>query len=90
MFAYSRQHYDAGWTTHDRVADPKFVRVDERRIDVRLQKDSPAINAGQSLSDEWPDPLRDADEGLPDSGALPLGAEEPRIGINGRLSLFGG
>ena len=33
--------------------------------------------------------LRDADAGQPDTGALPQGAEAWRIGIDGRLSLFG-
>jgi hypothetical protein len=38
---------------------------------------------------EWPDPLRDSDEGQPDIGALPHGAEPWGVGIDGRIPLFG-
>jgi hypothetical protein len=47
------------------------------------------VNAGLPLPEAWPDPLREADRGQPDIGALPLGAEAWRIGIDGRLSVFG-
>ena len=91
LFQESRKRYEPGWTTHDRVADPRFVRPasdDSATIDLRLQEDSPAINAGQSLPKEWPDPLRDSDQAQPDIGALPHGAELWGVGVDGRLPLF--
>jgi len=93
LFAESQKRYPPGWTTHDRVADPKFVRlpIDESApADLRLQADSPAINGGLTLPPNWPDPLRDIDEGAPDIGALPKGAEPWGVGVDGRISLFGG
>lgn len=91
LFESSKTQYEPGWTTLDRVADPRFVRLpaDARKpADLRLQPDSPAIDAGVILSAEWPDPLRDQDTGRPDSGALPSGIEPWSIGVDGRRSLF--
>ncbi len=93
LFQESSKRYEPGWTTHDRLADPRFVRPPadgSLAVDLRLQTDSSAINAGQSLPAEWPDPLRDADQGKPDIGALPLGAQPWGVGVDGRISLFGG
>jgi hypothetical protein len=93
LFAESRKHYEPGWTTQDRVADPKFVKLSadlSAPVDLRLQADSPAINSGQPLSRDWPDPLRAMDKSEPDIGALPHGAEVWNVGVAGRLSLFGG
>jgi len=93
LFRDSRKHYEPGWTTHDRVADPRFVRLpadESLAADLRLQPDSPAINTGQSLPPEWPDPLRAADKDGPDIGVLPLGAQPWGVGVDGRIPLFGG
>jgi hypothetical protein len=92
LFVDSRKRYEPGWTTQDRVANPKFVKYtdDKSTPDLRLQADSPAINAGQELPRDWPDPLRDADKNAPDIGALPLGAAFWGVGVNGRISLFDG
>ena len=54
-----------------------------------MRKDSPAIDAGQPIPAEWPDPLREQDKGAPDSGALPLGMKPWGVGIDGRIPLFG-
>lgn len=92
LFEKSRQRYEAGWTTHDRVADPKFVSLpadDRQPADLRLQSDSPAINAGVPVPESWPDPLRDADPSQPDAGALPHAVEPWTVGVDGRLPLFG-
>lgn len=59
-------------------------------VDLRLQPDSPAANAGLPVPPDWPDPLRDSDKGAPDIGALPHGADAWSVGVNGRISLFGG
>ncbi|MCI0359558.1 MAG: right-handed parallel beta-helix repeat-containing protein [Planctomycetaceae bacterium] len=92
LFADSRKRYEPGWTTQDRVANPKFVRLslDDASADLRLLADSPAVNSGQPVPKDWPDPLRDSDDGAPDIGALPLGAQVWGVGVNGRISLFGG
>src|SRR5262249_11048872 len=66
LFEASRKRYAPGWTTQDRVADPGFVKLpaDETApADLRLQADSPAVNGGQPIPADWPDPLRDADKG---------------------------
>lgn len=86
LFVGSQQFFPPGWTTLDRVADPKFVSLSD---DLRLQSGSPAIDAGQPVPSEWPDPLRDADQGQPDIGALPLGAAPWGVGVDGRIPLFG-
>lgn len=89
LFADSRRHYPAGWTTHDRVADPKFVTfTPSQPADLRLQTGSPAIDSGVPVPPEWPDSLRGSDAGGPDAGAIPLGAQTWSVGIDGRLSLF--
>lgn len=89
LFADSRKRYEPGWTTQDRIANPRLARV-STPSDLRLQPDSPAINTGQPLPADWPDPLRASDQGAPDIGALPHGAEPWRVGVDGRLSAFGG
>lgn len=87
LFKESTKVFEPGWTTQDRIADPKFVKG---VTDLRLQADSPAVNSGQPVPRDWPDPLRDADKGTPDIGALPLGTDPWGVGVDGRLSLFGG
>lgn len=92
IFLDSKQYYAPGWSTNDRVADPKFIRlasVDEAS-DLRLSSDSPAVDTGQVIPPSWPDPLHQADNGKPDVGAIPLGAKPWGVGINGRIPLFGG
>ena len=92
LFGESRKRYAPGWTTDDRIADPKFVRLASDRAtpaDLRLEPDSPAVDAGLPLASRWPDPLRDADRGRPDIGALPLGAEPWGVGVDGRVPVFG-
>lgn len=93
LFKDSRQHYEPGWTTHDRIADPKFVRLTfdaGQSSDLRLQADSPAINTGVAVPAEWPDPLRSSDADQPDVGAVPFGADAWSVGVDGRFPLFGG
>lgn len=90
--------------TYPRAADQKVPRqfipaswepmwgVDGRksqRADLRLQEGSPAVNPGQPLPAEWPDPLREADKDAPDIGALPLRAAPWGVGVDGRISIFG-
>ncbi len=93
LFEASREVYPSGWTTHDLVADPKFLKLADgpnEASDLRLAKGSPAIGAGRPIPAMWPDPLRDADEGEPDSGAIPFGGAAWAVGVNGRIPLFGG
>jgi hypothetical protein len=92
LFKESRKRYEPGWTTHDRVADPRFVSLpieEKSAADLRLQSDSPAIDAGQKLPMDWPDPLRESDKDAPDVGALPLGLKPWGVGVDGRIPLFG-
>jgi hypothetical protein len=58
--------------------------------DLRLTADSPAVRSGIPLSSAWPDPLRNNSLDAPDIGALPLGVMPWRIGVHGRISVFGG
>jgi hypothetical protein len=93
LFKDSQKRYEPGWTTQDRLADPRFLRLpadESLPADLRLQAGSPAVNAGQKLPPEWPDLLRAADKDEPDIGVLPLGAEPWGVGVDGRISLFSG
>ena len=92
VFEKSKAHYPPGWAANDVLADPKFAGFSENYAqpsDFRLQPDSPAMNAGVSLPESWPDPLRGSDNGRPDIGAIPAGVEPWRIGVNGRYSICG-
>jgi hypothetical protein len=92
LFQESRKQYEPGWTTNDRLADPKFIKPPVERVvatDLRLQPDSPAVKAGLPVPAEWPDPLRGAGNGPPDIGAIPLGAAAWGVGVEGRIPLFG-
>lgn len=92
MFEASKATYAPGWSAHDRLADPKFVRLDANwrtPLDVRLQETSPCIDAGVPIPADWPDSQRAIDKGKPDIGAIPLGGEPWRIGMRGRLTVFG-
>jgi hypothetical protein len=53
-----------------------------------LEKDSPAIDAGQPVPEKWPDPLRASDADKPDIGALPFGGKAWGVGVDGRIPLF--
>lgn len=93
LFKGSQERYEAGWTTHDRVADPKFVSFKPEPaapVDLSLQAGSPAIDGGQPVPPDWPDPLRSADKNAPDIGVLPMGCSAWGVGIDGRIPLFGG
>jgi hypothetical protein len=92
LFEESRRWYGPGWTTDDRIADPRFVRLaadPSTPADLRLEPDSPAIDAGLPIPAGWPDPLRGADRGQPDIGALPHGAGPWGVGVDGRVPIFG-
>jgi len=91
-FETSPRLYPPGWTTHDLVSDPRFVLFNsapQSPVDLRPKKDSPARDSGVPLSKDWPGPLREDDAGKPDIGAIPVAAEPARIGLDGRLDLFG-
>ncbi|MCA9210005.1 MAG: right-handed parallel beta-helix repeat-containing protein, partial [Planctomycetales bacterium] len=91
-FVVSQQRYSPGWTAHDRFADPAFVslKADWRMpADLRLRADSPAIDAGVPLPDDWPDVSIGDDTGRPDIGAVPSGGRAWPVGMLGRLSVFG-
>lgn len=72
----------AGFGANDRFGDPGFVHLVDRDpvLDVRPTAGGGVVDAGVKLPAEWPDPLRAADQGKPDVGALPLGAPMLRTG----------
>ena len=75
---------------HDQFANPKlneFGADPSAKFDAALRKDSPAIDAGVVLPDDWFDPLRSADPGPPDVGALPLDDSIWTVGIQGRIQI---
>jgi hypothetical protein len=91
-FEESKKVYPPGWGQADLFADPKFVRFDadwKASLDLRLEKGSPAAEAGLKLPESWADPVQSLDKGKPDLGAIPLGAEPWRVGVQGRLTMFG-
>lgn len=81
----SKKQYPPGWTANDVFGDPKL----NLPRDFTIQKGSPAIDAGVPITAEWPDVLREADDGRPDIGAFPLGAKPWNVGVNGRLNVSG-
>ena len=92
LFKASQKFYEPGWTTNDVVADPRFVKLAagaDDASDLRLAEGSPAIDAGQPVPEKWPDPLREADKGKPDIGAVPFGTTGWGVGVDGRIPLFG-
>jgi hypothetical protein len=94
LFQDSMRYHSPGWTTQDRIGDPRFVgslNDDANPVDVRIQKGSAAAKAGVPIPADWPDPLRDEKKSdHPDAGALPLGAKPWGIGVDARLNLFSG
>jgi len=88
----SKTAYPPGWTASDRFADPKFAQVSgdwKAALDLSLSAGSPAIDAGVALPADGFDPVRALDSGKPDLGALPAGAAPWRVGVRGRLDMFG-
>ncbi|MBL9133359.1 MAG: hypothetical protein JNG86_19265, partial [Verrucomicrobiaceae bacterium] len=83
LFEASKKFQPDGWTTTDRLIDPKFTSAD----DFTLQSGSPAIDTGIALSADWPDPLRE--NGKPDIGVIPHGEKPWGTGVEGRVPLFG-
>ena len=91
-FENSRSLYPSGWTAHDVVADPNLTTFEDdwrKLVDCRLESRSPAVNAGVTVPQAWPDPLRITDRERPDIGAIPFGSQAWRVGIGGRLTVFG-
>jgi len=92
LFTASKKFYEPGLTTHDRVADPKFVSLTadaSASVDLRLQPGSPALSGGQRLPTEWPESVHAAYKDTPHIGAVPLGVQPWGVGVEGRIPLFG-
>jgi hypothetical protein len=93
LSVFRKKNSAPGLGVHDRFADPRFAKFSadwKAPIDLRLEKGSAAIDAGVELPSDWPDPGRKQDSGKPDAGALPVGGEVWRVGVRGRLMMFGG
>jgi len=91
-FMESMKDYPPGWTANDEYAEPRFKRFspDWRDTwDLSLTDASPAVKGGVELPADWPDPVRVPGAKRPDRGALPLGMAPWRVGVRGRLSMFG-
>ena len=90
--AFKKTPPPPGMMEHDLFADPKFAKSPasvDADCDLTLVKGSPAINAGVAVPVAWVDPLREHDEGAPDLGAFPAGIKPWRVGVRGRVSIFG-
>ena len=82
-FEQSKTVYAPGLTANSLAIDPKLITTTAdwpNAGDYRLQKGSPAINAGVALPAEWPDSLKVQDSGKPDIGAFPIGAQPLMVG----------
>lgn len=93
LFSDSKRFYKPGWTTNDLVGNPKFARLTadpSHTSDLTLAEGSHAIDAGVTVPSDWPDPQRNLDHGKPDIGAIPYGGKSWGVGIEGRISVFGG
>jgi hypothetical protein len=91
-FEQSKKLYPPGWTAHDLFANPRFIHVgpgEKDRLDVGLQRNSPAIDAGVSIPSDWADPLRQHDAGKPDIGAVPAGRTLWNVGVDDRFTACG-
>jgi hypothetical protein len=89
---FRKKNAAPGLGDRDRFADPKFTtfNADWRApIDLNVGPGSAAIDSGIDLPADWPDPVRKRDAGKPDVGALHAEAEAWRVGVRGRLSMFG-
>ncbi len=84
----NKKHYPAGFAAQSIVGNPKVKELHDHWTstnDYRLEPGSPAKDAGVKIPKEWLDPLRDQDQGKPDIGALPMGTEQLRVGVRGRI-----
>jgi hypothetical protein len=87
-FEGSKSQYPPGWAANDAFADPKFLTFNGtwmKENDYRLQEENPAIDVGIPIPAQWPDPLRQADRGKPDLGAIPRGCDQWGVGLHGRI-----
>ena len=72
-----------GFGAGDVFRDPRLVHLvaGDPALDVRpLAGGGGVVDAGVTVPAAWPDPLRAADKGKPDIGALPLGAAMLQVG----------
>ncbi|GIW78659.1 MAG: hypothetical protein KatS3mg105_0466 [Gemmatales bacterium] len=93
QFAFRNKEWPREWMRRDLFADPKFAKLTlniNDSAELTLRESSPAINAGVNIPDSWFDPLRMADQGVPDIGAFPHGQKPWQIGVRGRMHVFGG
>ena len=81
--AFRRTTYPQNWSKHDRYVDPRFLKFESDPMaayDVRLNEQSPAINAGIQIPNEWFDPLKGQETGAPDIGAFPVAVDPLIVG----------
>jgi hypothetical protein len=88
--AFQKMPFPDGWMVHDQFANPKLIELDEdpdSRFNIALHQDSPAIDAGVMIPDDWFDPMKGEDGGQPDIGALPHSCSSWSVGIRGRIQV---
>lgn len=86
--AFKKTPTPDGWMVHDQFADPKFNEFGEdpaAAFDIALRAESPAIDAGVEVPNDWFDPLREPDAAQPDIGAVPYASATWAVGIQGRI-----
>jgi hypothetical protein len=86
--AFRKVSMPVGWMVRDQFADPKLAQLPSdpgAEFDIALRKESPAIDAGVTIPDEWFDPLKVEDDAQPDIGALPHSRPSWSVGIRGRI-----
>jgi len=86
-FEASKKIQSGGFSIHSFLADPRMLKTSpdwKIECDFRLRPNSPAINAGIALPNDWADPLRKTDAGKPDIGAFSLGSKPFSVGRNAK------
>lgn len=80
--AENKKLYEPGSETNSRVANPQFVKLtdDVAISDYRLGESSSALDAGVNFEVAARDDDAAADQGSPDTGAIPLGGKMFRAG----------
>lgn len=85
-YAAQKEKSPKGVSDRSLVADPRFAISDLNAdaFDFRLSRESPAVNSGVPLPNDWPDPMRELDKDEPDRGAIPFGAAPLEVGRQAR------
>lgn len=81
------ERYGGPWEANGVAGDPQFMAFssDPQAVnDYRLRPGGPAAGKGVPLPEAWADPERPPGGARPDIGALPVGCEPLKVGIQGQ------